>query len=195
MNCGPLGITGLDGLSMLVAAVFAVCLIVGGILLVRARRRSRATGAVAAVALILVAALSLGTLGASPAQAADCPPTTPSPSPTDALRVDQLSEIVEMAPGVAPAPIQGSVTNRTDEPLFVATVVVSITGVTRSPDAVPGTCDASDYVLLDPEMPVNQTVEPHESVAFSGASIGFLDQPWNQDACKGATVHLSYVTT
>jgi hypothetical protein len=193
MNCGPLGITGLDGFAMLVAGVLAVGLIVGGALLVRSRRRSRATGAGAVVALILVAALGLSTLGAPPAVAADCP--TPSPSPTNALRIDQTSVVVELRPGQAPSPIEGMVTNRKDEPLYVTAVVVSITGVTLSPDAAPGTCDASDYVLLDPEMPVNEMVEPHESVAFSGASIGFLDQPWNQDACQGATVHLAYVTT
>jgi hypothetical protein len=193
MNCGPLGITGLDGFAMLVAGVLAVGLIVGGALLVRSRRRSRATGAVAVVALILVAALGLSTLGAPPAVAADCP--TPSPSPTNALRIDQTSVVVELRPGQAPSPIEGMVTNRKDEPLYVTAVVVSIVGVTLSPDAAPGTCDASDYVLLDPEMPVNEMVEPHESVAFSGASIGFLDQPWNQDACQGATVHLAYVTT
>jgi hypothetical protein len=145
------------------------------------------------VALILVAALGLSTLGAPPAVAADCP--TPSPSPTNALRIDQTSVVVELRPGQAPSPIEGMVTNRKDEPLYVTAVVVSIVGVTLSPDAAPGSCDASDYVLLDPEMPVNEMVEPHESVAFSGASIGFLDQPWNQDACQGATVHLAYVTT
>jgi hypothetical protein len=193
MNCGPLGITGLDGFAMLVAGVLAVGLIVGGALLVRSRRRSRATGAGAVVALILVAALGLSTLGAPPAVAADCP--TPSPSPTNALRIDQTSVVVELRPGQAPSPIEGMVTNRKDEPLYVTAVVVSIVGVTLSPDAAPGSCDASDYVLLDPEMPVNEMVEPHESVAFSGASIGFLDQPWNQDACQGATVHLAYVTT
>jgi hypothetical protein len=193
MNCGPLGITGLDGFAMLVAGVLAVGLIVGGALLVRSRRRSRATGSGAVVALILVAALGLSTLGAPPAVAADCP--TPSPSPTNALRIDQTSVVVELRPGQAPSPIEGMVTNRKDEPLYVTAVVVSIVGVTLSPDAAPGTCDASDYVLLDPEMPVNEMVEPHESVAFSGASIGFLDQPWNQDACQGATVHLAYVTT
>jgi hypothetical protein len=195
MNCGPLGITGLDGLAMLIAAVLAVGLIIGGALLLRNRRRSRATDVVAALALILVATLGLSTLGASPAVAADCATATPSPSPTNALLVDQTAVILDLRPGQAPSPIEGVVTNRKDEPLYVTSVVVSITGVTLSPDAAPGTCDASDYVLLDPEMPVNQMVEPHESVTFSGASIGFQDQPWNQDACQGATVHLSYVTT
>lgn len=194
MNCGPLGATGLDGLAIFIAAVLAVGLVVAGALLVT-RRRSRAAGGVAALTLVLVATLGLGTLGASPAQAADCPSATPSPSPTHALVIDQLSVIVELRPGQAPSPIEGTVTNRKDEPLYVTAVVVSIVGVTLSPDAAPGTCDASDYVLVDPEMPVNQMVEPHESVAFSGASIGFNDQPWNQDACQGATVHLSYVTT
>lgn len=196
MNCGPLGATGLDGLPMLVAVALAVCLIVGGLLLLRSRRQQRATGVVAAVTLILVATLSLSTFGASPAVAADCPPTaTPSPSPTDALTVDQISPIFGMAPGVSPALITGTVTNNTDQPLFVTDVVVSISGVTLAPDAAPGTCTSADYELLNPVVPVNQTVGPHETVAFSGASIGFLDQPWNQDACKLATVHLSYVTT
>lgn len=62
MNCGPLGVTGLDGGLMLVAGILAVGLIVAGALLVR-RRRGAFVGV---VTVLVIATLGFGTLGASP---------------------------------------------------------------------------------------------------------------------------------
>ncbi len=197
MNCGPLGTTGLDGIPLLVAAILAVCLIVVGVILVRSRRRERAAGGVVAVTLLIVATLCAGTLSASPAVAADCPTSTstPTPTPTDAMTINQTSVVFGLAPDVAPVSINGIVTNNTDQEIFVTDVVVSIVGVTLSPGAAPGTCTAADYVLINPQMPVNQMLAAFGTLAFSGASIGFVNQPWNQDACQNATVELLYVTT
>jgi hypothetical protein len=47
-------------------------------------------------------------------------------------------------------------------------------------------------MVLNPQMPVNETVLPDASLNIGGATIGFDDRATNQDACKGATVHLSY---
>lgn len=71
-------------------------------------------------------------------------------------------------------------------------MVVRVSSVTKAPHAVAGRCDATDYMVLNPQMPVNETVLPDASLNIGGATIGFDDRATNQDACKGATVHLSY---
>lgn len=100
-----------------------------------------------------------------------------------------------MAPGIAPVAITGIVTNDGTGSTFVAAVTVSIASVTKNPAAGPGTCDASDYVLLGVAMPVGLTLAQGESADFTGAQIGFNDTTTNQDACRGSVVNLHYVSS
>lgn len=186
MNCGPLGVTGLDGGFLLLAGILAVGLIVGGALLVR---RHRGPG-VAAVALLVVA-LGCGASGATPAVAADC--VTPTPAPVNSLTITQTSALTGLEPGSAPVAIHGTVTNNSDDDTYIDDIEVSIVAVTLAAGAV-GACSIADFVLLNPVMPVDAALAPHATVTFAGASIGLVDAAWNQDACQDATVELSYVT-
>jgi hypothetical protein len=58
-----------------------------------------------------------------------------------------------------------------------------------------GICDASDYILLDPEMPVGLVLAPGVSTHFAGARIGFSDKATNQDACQRAVITLRYISS
>ena len=191
MNCGPLSYTGLNGLPLIVAAILAICLVVGGVVLVRLRKRRRGTGLVVTVALLVVATLGIGTLGATPAVAAACP--TPTPTSVSSLTISQTAVIAGLEPGSAPVAIHGTVTNNSDDDTYIDDIEVSIAAVTLAPGAV-GTCGIADFVLLDPVMSVDAPLAPHATVPFAGASIGLVDAPWNQDACQDATVDLRYVT-
>lgn len=107
------------------------------------------------------------------------------------LAVAQTAAPTNMAPGVAPGAIAGTVTNNGVSNAYVNTVTVSITSVTP---AGAGTCTAADYVIANASMSVATDVAPTTNVAFSGATIGFKNDPArNQDGCKGATVVLGYV--
>ena len=73
-------------------------------------------------------------------------------------------------------------------------MTVAITSVDKATGAVAGTCDATDYTLTGAVMTVDQDVPAGGGTqAFSGATLGFNNKPdTNQDACKGATVNLTY---
>ena len=128
------------------------------------------------------------TLSAAQAATADCSTDAP-----DTLTVVQTSTMAGLSPNVDPADIAGRVTNNSTDDTSIAEVTVSVLEVIKSPGARAGTCDASDYVIVDPVMPVGVALAGGASTTFAGASIGFVDKVTNQDACQGAIVRLLYV--
>ena len=188
MNCEgvpysePLPYTGFPLFALLTLG--GASLAAGLLLLISARSRRRRTTAIAVAMILLTAGLSAGRPDESSAE-----PAAPS-----CITISQTSLMNGLAPGVAPAAITGLITNHWPETVFVTTVTVSVGSVTTAPGSTGGTCDASDLILLDPEMPVGRALPPGESAEFTGASIGFNDKPVNQDACRGALIGLEYVS-
>jgi LPXTG-motif cell wall-anchored protein len=184
MNCDPLPRTGIDDLGLLLV-ITLVCLVAGAALVVMARRRRQAP--VMLVAVLLVGAAVWGPGAARPAAAVDCV------AADNSLTVTQTSTMEGLAPGMAPVPITGRVVNNGADSTYIDVVTVEITAVTTAPGTPAAACDASDYRLLVTTMAVGRTLGPDGgTAAFSGASIGFVDKPVNQDACQRATVHLRY---
>jgi hypothetical protein len=184
MTCDPLAYTG-SGVHVGILLIVAVALLfAGAVVLLMTRRRGRL---VAAVLLVLISAATASVTAPKPVQAAaTCPPAK------NFLTVVQTSIMDGLAPGVTPARITGIVRNNGTDSTYITAVNVQITGVLRAPDAPYGRCDASDYRLVDPLMPVGRTVRPGSFTAFQGASIGLRNKSSNQDACKGATITLLY---
>jgi hypothetical protein len=108
------------------------------------------------------------------------------------LTVVQTSTLSNMYPGDSAQTISGTVTNNAANSAYVAQVVVSIASVTKAADAPAGTCDASDYTLASPTMTIGSDIASGATANFTGATIKFNNKAANQDACKGATVNLSY---
>jgi hypothetical protein len=104
------------------------------------------------------------------------------------LSIAQTSTISNMYPGGAAQTISGTVTNNAANSAYVTSVTVSITSVTGGA----GSCDATDYTLLLPTMPVGQDVAAGGTATFTGATLQFHNTASNQDGCKGATVNLAY---
>jgi hypothetical protein len=144
----------------------------------------------ASVALLLILGVCLAAVSAPPSSASAASPGCSVAA--SVISVTQTSTITGLAPGIPAVAVEAIGTNIGNASIFVQMVVVSISSVTKAPLAAPGICDATDYVVQVPQMPVNQTVDPAGSVDINGATIGFNDRATNQDACKGATVHLSY---
>lgn len=186
MNCDPLPNTGLDANVGLFLILAVICLIAGTVLLWVTRQRT--TAAPAALLIILVVGAAIALTPGPPAQAA----TSDCATSNNSLTVTQTSVMENLAPGTAPVPITGLVVNNGTDSTHITAVLVEITSVTASPRAPAGTCNASDYVLVDPQMPVDRTLSPRASTPFAGASIGFSNKTTNQDACKHATIHLLY---
>lgn len=112
-----------------------------------------------------------------------------------AIVVNQTSVVTDMKPGDSPQAVSGNFDNTNSGPAYVATVTASIASVTKAPGAPAGTCDATDYTLAGAVMTVNAEVPAGTGVgSWSGSTIQFNNKPAvNQDACKGATVDLSFV--
>lgn len=190
MDCDALPDTG--GPALWALAVAVALLLGGSLLLLRARHGRKPS----AVGLLLVVILGAGGLLAdvahAHADASDC--VTPDRDTNNSLTITQISIIEGLAPNVAPTRITGRVRNNAQDTTFITAVTVSISSVVKAPGAPAGTCDSSDYILLNPRMPVGQTLGSLGSVDFSGASIGFKNTSTNQDACKSATVNLLYIS-
>ena len=202
ISCGAPADTGAPVLLFLLIA--GVLLIAGAVLLLLTRGHHRgAAGTALVLVLVVCGALAPG-LTATPAAHAStpgCPAAqapiglVPGPLVRSALTIVQTSTMTGLAPGVAPVPIAGTVTNQGTARTFVAAVTVTIAGVRKAVGAVDGVCEAVDYVVLDTTMPVRQALDPGESATFAGARIGFRDVATNQDACQRAVVDLHYVSS
>ncbi len=117
------------------------------------------------------------------------------------LTVHQTSTIENMFPGDAAQTIRATVKNTGTQSGYVSRVVVSIDHVTLADGVTlgtPSTCSATDYTLDG----VTMDLTPGEDLAvdatsseFSGATLKFFDKTTNQNACKGATVHLAYAAS
>lgn len=105
----------------------------------------------------------------------------------------QTTVVTDMHPGDTAQLLAGNFTNGDDGPVYVGTVTASIESVDMATNAAAGTCDASDYTLANAAMAVNAEVPVgFRQGAWTGATIKFNDKATNQDACKGATVNLTY---
>jgi hypothetical protein len=119
--------------------------------------------------------------------------TATSSTGVTVLSVNQAA-ISGLAPG-APASlgdISGTVGNPSSQSAYVTSVTASLASVAKAAGAPAGTCDASDYSLTNAVMAVGANVAAGGTAPFSGANLSFVNKATNQDACKGATVTLSY---
>lgn len=216
MNCDPLASTGLDAPVLLVLITAVVCLLVGLGLLLRASRSAGSAGSTMLLVIFAVGSgLLIATTPTSPAYAAPSgcnhhhhsgdsddwdedngleEDSDYNTEPDDNwLTITQTSTMDNLAPEVAPAEITGLVMNNGPDSTYITAIAVEIVGVVRRVGASAGTCDATDYVLLDERMYVGQTLEANGgSAVFDGATIGFNNKTSRQDACQGATVELRY---
>jgi hypothetical protein len=104
-----------------------------------------------------------------------------------AINVTQTSSVTNLAPGGAAQALSGTFT--TSNPGYVTSVTPAITSVTDAGGTSISGCSDVDYTLT----PATINAEVANGDSWSGATIVFKDDAnRNQDACKNATVHISY---
>ena len=110
-----------------------------------------------------------------------------------ALTVVQTSTITGLAPGLPAQTLSGNFNNPNGGPVYVASVTASIDSVTdANGDPITG-CNSSDYTLANATMTVGAEVPSGNAKgSWTGATLAFNNKASNQDACKGAVVHLAY---
>lgn len=111
---------------------------------------------------------------------------------TDNPAAGQLSvsgtPVSGLAPGVAAQTLAGSITNNGTNSFTVTGLSAAITNVSAAG------CDATDYTLVQPAG-VSGSLAATASMPFSSGSIAFNNKATNQDACKGATVTITYTVS
>jgi hypothetical protein len=110
------------------------------------------------------------------------------------ISVVQTSSITNLGPGVAAQTLSGTFNNGNQGPVYVNSVTVSISSVTKAAGAPTGTCDATDFALSNTTMSVGAEIPAGTgSGSWTGATVAFNNKTnINQDACQGATVNLTY---
>ena len=134
--------------------------------------------------------------------------TATSSAGASSLTITQATAPADLAPGVAPEAVTGTITNKAANSAYVNTITVTITGV----DSGHPTCSAADFGLTagapgttaltksgaKQTLTLNVQQElaaTNGSVNFPAFAIGFANDPGSaQDGCKGATPQLSYAT-
>lgn len=153
------------------------------------RRRSRRSGVAASRLLALLIGVGFATLPTVAHAASE----SDLDSAVNSLTITQTTIVTDLAPGRPPVALTGVITNNGPDSTHITAIDVEITSVTLALDAAAGTCNASDYELLNARMLVGYTLAADGgSTVFSGASLGFTNKTTQQDACQRATVHLLY---
>lgn len=112
------------------------------------------------------------------------------------LTPGQTAVVNPLVPGGAPQRLDGNFDNESGTSIAVTDVTVSIGRVSKGSLDPASCCDSHDFTLADPIMAVGHGVATGLGVdAWGGATLAFNHSLANQDACKGATVHPSYVVS
>ena len=109
---------------------------------------------------------------------------------TVAVTVNQTSTVTGLRPGGTAQALSGNFDNPNAGPVYIGAVSALVTGTDKVG------CDATDYTVAGTAT-VNAQVAAGNGVgSWSGLTIAFNNKPAaNQDACKGATVSISYSTS
>ena len=111
---------------------------------------------------------------------------------TDSPAAGQLSvagtAITGLAPGVAAKTLTGTITNSGTSDVTVSSL--SVSGAVDAGHAA-GCSVANDYTIVQPTLTAT-SIPAGGNIPFSSGSIVFKNTASNQNACKGATVTLTY---
>jgi len=112
---------------------------------------------------------------------------------TVGITVVQTSTITGMYPGGPAQALSGNFNNTNSGPVQVATVTAALTSVTGSVGTP--ACTIADFQLNTPVATVNAEVPSGTAQgAWSGPTVQLKNLATNQDACKNASVNLSYTS-
>ena len=114
------------------------------------------------------------------------------------VTVNQTAAASNLTPGGTTQALSGTFTNANAGPVNISTVTATITGNSKSAAG----CLSTDYVLSNGGVATVPSVATPLSVpsgtnvgAWSGLTLSMTNTAANQDACKGATVNISYVAS
>jgi hypothetical protein len=109
------------------------------------------------------------------------------------VTINQTSNIAGLYPGGPAVALSGNFDNSNAGAVHVGTVTASLVSVTGSVGTP--ACTIADYTLASPAATVNADIASGSGVgSWSGPTIQLKNLATNQDACKNASVNLSYTS-
>jgi hypothetical protein len=112
---------------------------------------------------------------------------------TVGITINQTSAVTGLYPGGPAVTLSGNFNNTNSGAVRVGTVtaaLVSVTGSTGTP-----ACTIADYTLANAVVTINAEIASGNGVgAWTGPTIQLKNLATNQDACKNASVNLSYTS-
>jgi hypothetical protein len=110
-----------------------------------------------------------------------------------AITVVQTSSVTGLYPGGPTQALSGNFNNPNASKVYVASVTAALGSITGSVGTP--ACTIADYQLNSATATVNAEVDPGTAKgAWTGPTIQMLNTATNQDACKNATVNLTYTS-
>jgi hypothetical protein len=108
---------------------------------------------------------------------------------TTGITVNQTSVVSGLYPGSPAQPLSGNFNNPNAGPIHVASVSGSVTGTSDVG------CSAADFVVSgSPAANVQEVPSGNAQGSWSGLSVSMTNTAANQDACKNATLTISYTS-
>ena len=109
-----------------------------------------------------------------------------------AITVAQGTSSAVLVPGGPSSTLSGTFTNPNTSPVFVNTVTATLASVTGSVGTP--ACTVADYALDTATITIGAQAAADDTTAWSGIVVKMLNSATNQDACKNATINLSYTS-
>lgn len=110
---------------------------------------------------------------------------------TSNITVNQTSSVSGLYPGGPTQALSGNFDNPSTSPVFVSTVSATVTGTSAG-----ASCNASNFQVNGSPATISASVPSGNGVgSWSGITVQMLETGVNQDACKNATVNISYTSS
>jgi len=109
-----------------------------------------------------------------------------------AVTVLQTTSSAVLVPGGPASTLSGTFTNTNTSPVFVNEVTATLASVTGSVGTP--ACTIADYQLDTATITIGAQAATTDDTPWTGIIVSMLNSGTNQDACKNATIHLSYTS-
>jgi len=114
-----------------------------------------------------------------------------------AITVNQTSTVTNLSPASTPQALSGTFDNPNSGTVHVTSVTATLASVTGGAGGTPA-CTIADYQINNsPTTTISAAGQIPAGTGvgtWSGPTIQMLDSATNQNACKGATVNISYTS-
>lgn len=109
-----------------------------------------------------------------------------------AITIVQTASSAVLQPGGPSSTLSGTFSNPNTSPVFVNQVTATLASVTGSVGSP--ACTIADYALTTATITIGAEVLADDTSTWSGIQVRMLNSSTNQDACKSATINLSYTS-